>query len=324
MVSNTTDETDRTSTATRGTATENASDAMTRRRALRLGGVAGIGGVLGLSVAGLGATDAAADCDVPASVVHLDYDAADSWNDLYRLSNGRPENLALVSDPTNSGATALQLEVSEGGHWGASTHYEFTDGLFELAGRVSFALDTGWAMPGREVANCRLWNCAMSFGEGSAGGGVPDGTNGWSNRLYVTSRDADPDGPFHLLSDTYHMDGGSDGPDDHDYLVDGAANAVAAPAIEPGVWYEFEYYVRVNTITDGEANPDGVVRYWLDDDLIFEREDFRFTEDYGDNIIDSTGPAGHYGGRYVAPQNCYVYYDDHSMALGGPFEVDGC
>ena len=329
MVSNTTDETNRTGAENRtgATGTERATagtsdSGMSRRRALRLGVVVGAGGVLGL--AGLGAGGATAHCDRPDSVVHLDYDEYDSWNDVYRLSNGRPENLTFVSSPVNSGATALQLEISEGDHWGASTHYDFSDGLFELTGRVDFALDTGWEMPGRDPSNCRLWNCAMSFGDGSAGGRYPDGTNGWSNRLYVTTRDADSDGPFHLLSDTYHMGGGSDGPDDHDYLVDGEPYAVAAPEIEPGRWYEFEYYVCVNTITDGEANNDGIVRYWLDGELIFEREDFRFTEDYGDNIIDSTGPAGHYGGRYEAPQNCYAYYDDHSMALNGTFEFDRC
>lgn len=292
---------------------------VTRRRTLQLGSLAGAGSLLG--VAGL-ADSAAANCDRPDSIVHLDYDDYDSWDEVYRMSNGDRDNLDLVASPTYSGDTALQLRVREDDHWGASTHYDFDDGLFELTGRVQFALNTNWSMEGRDTANCRLWNCAISRGPGAAATNETTGTNGWSNRMYVTTRDADPDGPFHLLSNTYHMD--HPGWGDQDYLVDGEEYALGSPEIEPGYWYEFEYYVCVNTITDGEANHDGIVRYWLDDDLVYERENFRFTEDHADNIIETNGPVGHYGGRYTAPQNLYAYYDEHSMALNGTFEFDSC
>ncbi|QFU81868.1 hypothetical protein [Natronorubrum aibiense] len=298
-----------------------ASASVTRRRTLRLGGLLGAGSLLG--VTGTAVDSASAACNRPDEVIHLDYDDYESWTDIYWLSNGDPDNLTFVSSPTNSGATALQLRIREDDHWGASTHYQFDDGLLELNGRVSFALNSNWSMEGRQPSNCRLWNCAIALGDGSAGGGVPDGTNGWSNRLYVTSRDTDPEGPFHLLSNTYHVDNGA-GVGDHDYIIDGEPHTLATPEIEPGVWYEFEYYICVNTKTDDEANDDGIVRYWLDGDPIYERTDFRFTTDLEDNIIDTTGPVGHYGGRYEAPKNLYAYYDDHSMALDGTFESRGC
>lgn len=291
---------------------------VTRRQTLRAGGVLGAGGLLG--VLGVGTDRAAAACDRPDDVIHLDYDDYDSWDDIYRLSNGDSETLDLVTDPVYSENTALQLQVREGNHWGASMHYDFEDGLFELTGRVRFGLDTGWGMAGRYPANCRLWNCAMALGEGSAGGGMPTGSNGWSNRMYLTNRDSDPEGPFYLLSHTYHLDQNQD----HDFIMDGEEYAYGQPEIVPGNWYEFKYYVCVNTITNGVANPDGIVRYWLDDELVYERTNFRFTEDHDDNIIDSNGPAGHYGGRYEAPQNLYAYYDDHSMALNGRLEFGPC
>ncbi|WP_436346695.1 hypothetical protein [Natronorubrum sp. FCH18a] len=323
MPTNTTDAENRATDGTNGDESPATSNAgMTRRRTLQMGGLLGAGSLVG--VTGLG-TETAAACDRPDSIVHLDYDEYDSWDDVYRMSNGDRDNLTLVSSPTQSGETALQLRVRENDHWGLSTHYDFEDGLFELNGRVNFALNTDWSMGERNApSNCRLWNVAIGRGEGSAGGGSPDGTNGWSNRMYVTDRDADPDGPFHLLSNTYHMGNGHHGVGDHDYLVDGEEYAVGSPEIEPGVWYEFEYYVCVNTVTDGEANHDGIVRYWLDDELVFERENLQFTEDHADNIIDTTGPVGHYGGRYTAPQNLYAYYDGHSMALNGTFEFDSC
>ncbi|ELZ23437.1 hypothetical protein C477_02789 [Haloterrigena salina JCM 13891] len=286
----------------------------------------GVGSLLGVTGAGVDNTAAeeiegaaGGGCNRPDEVVHLDYGAYESWEDIYWMSNGDRENLSIVSSPTYAGDTALQLRVRDGEHWGLSTHYSFDDGLLELNGRVAFALNTSWTM-GNESEHCRIWNCAMSLGEGSASGGVPDGTNGWSNRLYVSTKETDPDGPFHLLSYTYHMDQNQD----HDYLLQQEPYAVRQPEIVPGRWYELEYYVCMNTIDDdGVANSDGVIQYWLDGDLIYDRRDLRFTEDHETNIIETNGPAGYYGGRYVAPQNLYSYYANHSMALNGTFG-EGC
>lgn len=294
---------------------------ISRRRTLRAGAL-GAGGLFGL--AGVGVDRAAAACSEPEEVLHLDYDAVDDWTDLYRVSNGDPENLTLVASPTASGDRALQLRIREGDNWGVSTHYDFESGLLELNGRVDFALDTGWSMSGRRLANCRLWNCAIASGTGSAGGGTPDGTNGWSNRMYITTRGTDPEGPYHLLSNTYHMGEGQGAYGDQDYIVDGEPTALATPGIVPGRWYEFEYYVRVNTVSGGTPNADGVVRYWLDGDPIYERENFQFTTDREDNAIETTGPVGHYGGRYTPPKNLYAYYDNHSIALEGAFDPDAC
>ncbi|ELY56648.1 hypothetical protein [Natronolimnohabitans innermongolicus] len=322
MDSNTNDTEQRTAEHDGGretTATQ-AETEMTRRRTLQLSGLVGAGGLLG--TVGFGSDTAAAACERPDSIVHLDYDDYDDWRDVYRRSNGSPENLTMVSSPTASGEQALQLRIADGDNWGVSTHYDFDDGLFELNGRVRFALDSGWTMDGQDLSTCRLWNCAISRGVGSAGGTETTGTNGWSNRLYVTNRGTDPDGPFHLLSNTYHVD--HPGWGDHDHLLEGEEYALGAPEIEPGVWYEFEYYVCVNTITDGEANADGIVRYRLDGETVYERDNFHFTDDHADTIIDTNGPVGHYGGQYTAPQNLYAYYDGHSMALNGQFEFDSC
>lgn len=293
---------------------------LTRRRTLQLGGIAGLTGLFGAAGSRVGsANEAGGGCNRPDDVVHLEYDALDDWSDAYWYSNGDPDNLSLVSSPTYSGDRSLQMRVTEGNHWGVSTHYEFDDDLLELNGRVQFALNTGWEMSGRQPANCRLWNCAMALGECSAGGDRPDGTNGWSNRLYVSTNGTDPDGPYRLLSLTYHMDGAQD----HDYLLDGEEYAVREPEIVPGRWYELEYYVCANTVSNGVANDDGIVQYWLDGDRIYDRRDLRFTVDHEDNGIQTNGPVGHYGGRYVAPKNLYAYYDGHSMALDGTFG-EGC
>lgn len=318
--SNSPDERVSSSSDERQTAEQRSAPAVTRRRALQVGALAGAGSVLGAIGLGTSNVAAAASGSRPDDIIHLDYDDYDSVSDLYWLSNGDVDNINFVSDPAYSGESSIQIEVNGDTHWGANAHYEFEDGLFELNNRMRFALNTNWSMEGRDPSNCRLWNCALSLGEASAGGDVPDGTNGWSNRLYVTSRGTDPDGPFHLLSDTYHIDAAQD----HNYIMDDDEHALAQPDIEPGVWYDFESYVCVNSVTNGEPNSDGIVRYWLDGDLIFERENFSFTSDLGDNIIDTTGPVNHYGGLYEAPKDLFSYYDSHSMALNGTFEFEPC
>lgn len=80
----------------------------------------------------------------------------------------------------------------------------------------------------------------------------------------------------------------------------------------------------MNTVSGGTPNADGVVRYWLDGDPIYERENFQFTTDRENNAIETTGPVGYYGGRYTAPKNLYAYYDNHSIALEGAFDPDAC
>lgn len=290
---------------------------LSRRKTLQVGSLVGVSSLLGVAGGAVGtASAAAADGSAPRKEVSLNYDGYDSWDQIYRQSSGSSENLSLVSSPTYSGNSSLQLAVREGGQWGISTQYEFDESVLELNTRVRFALNSNWDMSGRNPANCRLWNCAMALdSDGNSGGGEPDGTNGWSNRMYVSSKGTDADGPYNLLSYTYHMDKSQD----HDYIIDGNDYVVKEVDIHPGRWYEFEYYVRVNTVSNGEANDDGVVQYWLDGDLIYDRRDLRFTVDLADNIIDSNGPVGHYGGTYPAPQNLYIYYDEHEMAVDGVF-----
>uniref|UniRef100_A0A7D6CNW6 Uncharacterized protein n=2 Tax=Natrinema zhouii TaxID=1710539 RepID=A0A7D6CNW6_9EURY len=242
---------------------------------------------------------------------HLEYDEYNSWNDMYWRSAGDRDNISLGSFPAYTDGTALQIRARDGNHWGIDTHYEFENGVTKLTSEFNFTLGKDWRMDGREVASCRLWNCAASLGEGFAGGGQPDGTNGWSNRLYVTNWQTDPDGPFHLHSYTYHMDRIYD----TDYIIDGERYALAQPEIVPCEWYNFKYTVQVNTVEDGKANPDGAVTYWLDGDKIYHRSDLRFTEDLDSNIIATNGPAVHYGGRYAAPQDLYAYFEDHAMEV---------
>ncbi|WP_255171164.1 hypothetical protein [Natrononativus amylolyticus] len=279
---------------------------LSRRAVLQTGGALGGGGLLGITGIGVDTATAA------SNEIHLDYDNYDSWDEVYNRSTGESSNISLVSSPTYSGNTSVQIGVPEDETWGISTGYDFDDDLTELNGRIRFALNSNWEMSGTDT--CRLWNCAIAQGTYSSGcDGAPDGWDGWSNRMYVTSQGTSDDGPYNLLSYTYHMDQNESCGDEE--LIDNVS-------IEPGVWYEFEYYVHVNTVDGGQGgdpNSDGIVRYWLDGQQIHEETNRRFTVDHINNGIQTNGPVMHYGGSETAPRSLYAYYDDHSMALNGTF-----
>ena len=46
--------------------------------------------------------------------------------------------------------------------------------------------------------------------------------------------------------------------------------------INPGMWHKVEAYFQLNSISDGKGVADGVLKYWLDDELIISRSDVMF------------------------------------------------
>ena len=48
--------------------------------------------------------------------------------------------------------------------------------------------------------------------------------------------------------------------------------------LERDRWYCIEVYARMNSISAGAGNPDGVLRGWVDGELAFEKTDIRFRD----------------------------------------------
>lgn len=72
----------------------------------------------------------------------------------------------------------------------------------------------------------------------------------------------------------------ADGTSPTDFQCYGAAEnlrhwAGPAPMINPGDTdqHELEVYLRMNTVSGGVGQPDGIVRYWIDDALAIDRDD---------------------------------------------------
>jgi len=277
-----------------------------RRRVLRAGA-----GFLAAAV-GVGRVGAASDSsdesasDYRYSRSRMEGNSVRDSYSQFRGGNGA-ENWALDEGHAASGQQSLRGRIDAGDSWASNAEWNlaaegYAANVDEIHHRVQFRLDEGFAMESDQ--NCRIFNTALADGSAnSGGGGTPSGEDGWSERLYVTESGTRGDGTWNLLSYTYHMDqGGQYG--DQSVLKDVGLTA--------GEWHQIDTYVRVNSYSGGSASSDGVVRYWLNDDLVHERTDLRFTTS-DDNRIQWGGPVLHYGGGYDAPSDVLVWYDDHQI-----------
>ena len=234
----------------------------------------------------------------------VDFDQFDSPGDVYDVVT-RSQYHSLSTDVSpKQGSTTYRFHIPSGGvHVGnawadvANSRYGFETNDH---GRVSELWNSFWLyIPDHFVlsgTDHRFYTPAISYssGNGHSGGGNPDGTNGWSVRLQLSDRG----GPgWDLVEYTYNMDTGND------YSV------YSAP-IDHG-WNHFVTHVKCNTYSNGSANADGVSECWVNGELAYSNDDWRFTTT-ASNEIEYAGPGGFYGGG-GAPTAVDLYYDAHEL-----------
>src|SRR4030095_14793847 len=94
---------------------------------------------------------------------------------------------------------------------------------------------------------------------------------------------------------------------------------VWSPMLERDRWYKIEAHVRVNTISGGRGNNDGVLEGWIDDQLAFRRTNLRF-RDVSNLKIESIWANIYMGGNWVAERNMAIHFDNMVVArnrIGG-------
>ncbi len=180
----------------------------------------------------------------------------DNENDLNEFVVGRQEHVSFFDDPGLE-RKVKKVEVPEENHYGMAMDYKFDEGQEAVHIRWFQYLPEKWTtvrgnhmkFPGLAHTDRHGW-----------GGRQTDGTGGWSVRTGFRDHHASPDsitGEFYV----YHMGMGRWG---SIYPWEGTVNR--------GEWTAIENYVRVNT--PGEA--DGVIKAWVNGDLVFEKSDLRF------------------------------------------------
>ena len=83
--------------------------------------------------------------------------------------------------------------------------------------------------------------------------------------------------------------------------------------LERNRWYGIEARVRVNTITGGHGNNDGILQGWIDDALVFSRTNLRF-RDLSTLKIEKIWGNLYVGGTWTADRNMAIHFDNMVIA----------
>ncbi|QLK26362.1 polysaccharide lyase [Natrinema zhouii] len=283
---------------------------VTRRSLLKCTGGAAAAGITagGIALISRNGGDGGIDDDGKTfESIDIDYGASADPTEIYRVWTGYPRRFSFVEDEAYTGETALRCTIPVNASDGSNAMFWFPDEGYEqpreVAQRSMIRLSENWTMADGDI--CRFWSAGLNTAagtHGSGGRGKPSGNDGWSTMLAVTDRGTDGDDLYNLGAYTYHMD---------QQGASGEFELIDAP-IPAGKWFRLETYVRMNTVTDGTAERDGVVRCWVNGNLVYERTDFRWTTTEA-QAIEYAGPLVRYGGSETAPTDLAVYYDDHEL-----------
>ncbi len=246
-----------------------------------------------------------------AELIQINYSQYDKPDDVYRVWTGYPKRFSFDDSVTFDGEKSLRCRILKGASNGSNATYWFPANGYgqpkEVRQRAMIHLSDDWTMEEDDV--CRFWCIGLNTEAGPHGSGVrgrPSGDDGWSSMLAVTDRQNGGSDAYNLATYTYHMDQAG---------ASGDFEVTDSP-VPPGEWVELETEVVMNTITNGEADPNGQVRYWLDGELAYERTDFRWTTTE-EQAVEYAGPLVRYGGAEVAPIDLSVFYDEHELFAAG-------
>jgi hypothetical protein len=236
--------------------------------------------------------------DHPKVLLFTDF-STDSWRETW--SGAGRETIHIVK-PGHMGftnpwqGTALEIRVPEGAHYGASLEFDFLERTGyqpeEIYFRYYLLLGSDWD-PAR---GGKLPGIAGTYGRGGWGGRPSDGINGWSARgLFKGQRD----GITRIGYYCYHADMKGR------YGSEWVWESEEFKGLENNRWYCIEQFVKMNT----PGSNDGVLRGWVDGELIFERNDIRM-RDTEDLKVENIWINVYHGGSWSAISDDSLYLDN--------------
>ncbi|GAB3439274.1 hypothetical protein GCM10027570_03370 [Streptomonospora sediminis] len=224
----------------------------------------------------------------------------DGWSAPWSL--GMDERTRIDgSAPAHSGGQSLRVRYPEGGvgpeESGAQAPFALEAAReYYVSMWIRFAEDFSWGTT--EYAG--KVGIGLAGGDWCSGGQTCDGTNGFSSRFIW--RRADGEAALYY----YHMDKeGTYG----DYVsLERNGSVVHWPK---GEWVNIVQRVKVNTVTDGRANPDGEIEVFYNGRSAAEVTGLRFVTN-GDQVdtayFDSF--AGGATAEFAPRNDSYIWYDD--------------
>jgi hypothetical protein len=245
----------------------------------------------------------------------LDEWEKDGW---YASSARGLEERAVIDDsvPAHGGGQSLRVLYPEG-RIGAQE----SGGLapFQLSPAREYYLSF-WARLGEDFSwGTTSFGGKLGFGlaggAGCSGGDVCTGENGYSSRV-VWRRD----GKAELYY--YHMDKAGEFGDSEPLVADGSA--VHLPR---GEWVHIAQRVRVNTVTDGRAEPDGEIEVFYNGEPAALVTGLRLVTD--DDLVDKAYLSTFFGGStegFAPAHDSYAWYDDLKVSTSRAdiCELGGC
>lgn len=239
------------------------------------------------------------DRPAPGSAYTLAEWEEDGWHADSEL--GLDER-TLIDDsvPARSGGQSLRVFYPEGEFGardsGVLAPFRLTPAReYYLSHWARFSEDFSW---GTTSFGGKL-GIGLAAGEACSGGEVCDGENGFTSRM-VWRRDGQAAVYY------YHMDKEGKYGDQELLRVDGAE--VHYPL---GEWVNIVQRVRINTVTDGRANPDGEIEVFYDGEPAALVTGLRFVSN-GD-LVDKAYFSTFFGGSsegFAPERDSYVWYDD--------------
>ncbi|WP_372440466.1 polysaccharide lyase [Prauserella cavernicola] len=226
--------------------------------------------------------------------------AEDGWSAPWSLGM-RERTVIDDSTPAHSGGKSLRVLYPGGKvgpqESGAQAPFEL-DGAREyyLSMWIRFDEDFSWGT----TSYAGKVGVGLAGGEFCSGGDTCDGTNGFSSR-FIWQRE---DGEAALYY--YHMDKPGKYGDYAELKRDGSV--IHWPR---GEWVNVVQRVRVNTVTDGEANRDGEIEVFYNGESAATVSGLRFVTN--DDLVDAAYLDSFAGGAtpdFAPRHDSYINYDD--------------
>ena len=241
--------------------------------------------------------------EYPTTIFQTDFESQKWWEE-WGLSK-QPNRVELASNKplltyTPHQGKALKIRVDKDGHYGLSLSYQFAKQIGKEPEEIYFRYYLRFGNDWKPQRGGKLPGIGGTYGKAGWGGRKVNGTDGWSARgLFGGMKDGKTPVGFYC----YHADmPGKYG--DNWYW-----NANGFDGLENNKWYCVEQHVKLNT----PKKNDGVLRVWIDDQLVFAKSDVRM-RDTESLKIENVWINVYYGGTWTAQQDYHLYIDD--VAIG--------
>jgi len=214
-----------------------------------------------------------------------------------------PSTAERVSSPVFDGDYALHVRVPRGTHTGIGWQWKFRNfGLAEPE-EIYFRYYIYLGPLGGSTGFDKLPGISGTYGVAGWGGRPSHGDDGWSARMTSRNRGSDYVEPGYYC---YHADqAGTYG----DVWLWGSD-----AYLKRGQWHAIEVYGRMNNLgPDGRGYNDGILRGWVDGQLVFQKTNIRF-RDVARLKIEAIWFNVYVGGTWSADHDMDVYFDNMVVA----------